>query len=263
VAPAAVMVTLLYWILLFPIFGYTTVVDVHLHLINALIILADLWVSRLPYWLLHFPCPLAYLSLYIIFAGIYFAAGGVAPDGQVYIYPWLDFERPAVTVPIVFFVLFVVFPAVHSALWGLERRSRQLAKRRFERQEAEWVAAVGEEEVKDEWATHPGETGRRRRQRRQRLVSPPRLVPGWLVFFLSRFEFGLYKQAGGLFLILPHELFLVLFMSTISRAQGTSSGRPHPQRYDRWWPWPSRRSSCPLTPDELPGGWVRLINVWY
>jgi hypothetical protein len=36
VAPAAVMVTLLYWLLLFPIFRYTTFVDVHLHLINAL-----------------------------------------------------------------------------------------------------------------------------------------------------------------------------------------------------------------------------------
>lgn len=82
---------------------------------------------------------------------------------------WLDFERPHVTVPIIFLVVFVIFPIVHSSLWALERRSRQLAKRWFEREEAEWAA---EEEVKDELGARPGETGRRRRQRRQRLVSP-------------------------------------------------------------------------------------------
>lgn len=193
VAPACVMVTLLYWALLFPSFGYTNVVDVHLHLVNALIILADLWLSRQPYWLRHFYWPLLYLCTYIVFAGIYYAAGGVDPDGEDYIYPyvtkrlgstdivrllifpqhtsnrWLDFERPHITVPIIFLVVFVIFPIVHASLWALERRSRQLAKRRFEREEAEWAAG---EEVKEELATRPGETGRRRRQRRQRLVSP-------------------------------------------------------------------------------------------
>lgn len=82
------MVTLLYWLLLFPIFRYTTVVDIHLHLINALVIMTDLGLSRLPYWLLHFPFPLAYLSSYIIFSGIYYAAGGTNPDKEDYIYPW-------------------------------------------------------------------------------------------------------------------------------------------------------------------------------
>lgn len=71
--------------------------------------------------------------------------------------------------PIIFLVVFVIFPIVHSSLWALERRSRQLAKRRFEWEETEWAAR---EEVKEELATQPGETGRRRRQRRQRLVSP-------------------------------------------------------------------------------------------
>lgn len=87
VAPACVMVTLLYWIILFPIFGYTNVVDVHLHLINALIILADLWLSRQPYWLRHFYWPLLYLCTYIVFAGIYYASGGVDPNGEDFIYP--------------------------------------------------------------------------------------------------------------------------------------------------------------------------------
>ena len=87
VAPASVVVMLLYWLLLFPLFGYTNVVDVHLHLVNALIILADLWLSRQPYWLRHFYWPLAYLCSYIIFAGIYYGAGGKDPNGEDFIYP--------------------------------------------------------------------------------------------------------------------------------------------------------------------------------
>jgi len=149
--------------------------------VNALIILLDLWISRLPYWLHHWPVPIAYLCIYIVFAGIYYAAGGMAPDGQDFIYPWLDFDRPHVTVPIIFLVVFVIFPLVHCALWAFERRSRQLAKRRFERQDAaEWAAA---EEVKqeEECVTRPGETGRRRRQRRQRLVSPHSFLQGSFV----------------------------------------------------------------------------------
>lgn len=125
VAPAAVMVTLLYWLLLFPIFRYTTFVDVHLHLLNALIILADLWLSRLPYWLLHFPAPMAYLCTYIVFAGIYYAAGGKAPKGEDAIYPWLDFGRLELTIPIIVLVLFVIFPLVHGGLWAFERKARQ------------------------------------------------------------------------------------------------------------------------------------------
>jgi len=125
VAPAAVMVTILYWSLLFPLFGYTTFVDVHLHLINAVIILADLWLSRLPYWLLHFPAPLTFLCAYVFFAAIYYVTGGYAPGHKDYIYPWLDFGRLDVTIPIILLVVFVIFPAVHACLWLFERAARQ------------------------------------------------------------------------------------------------------------------------------------------
>lgn len=155
VAPAAVMVTLLYWLLLFPIFRYTTFVDVHLHLINALIILADLWLSRLPYWLLHFPAPMAYLSIYILFGGIYYAAGGKAPKGKDAIYPWLDFERLSVTIPIIFLVLFVIFPLVHSSLWAFERKARQRLMAR-QADEARQRAEARQTEAKTEATTEEG-----------------------------------------------------------------------------------------------------------
>lgn len=236
------MVTLLYWILLFPIFGYTTVVDVHLHLVNALIILADLWLSRLPYWLQHFPYPLAYLCLYTVFAGIYWAAGGKNPDGEDFIYPWLDFDRPHVTVPIIFLVVFVIFPLVHASLWALERRSRQLAKRRFERQDAEWAAAEEEVKQEEEISTHPGETGRRRRQRRQRLVSPPHVAGRYIL--VVRRKVWLWIHVPPASKLTSHKPLKT------SCYQGTSSGRPHSQRYR--WPW-ARGPIRPLTPNELTG----------
>ena len=96
-----------------------------MHLINAIIILADLWLSRLPYWLLHFPAPMAYLCTYILLAGIYYAAGGKAPKEKDYIYPWLDFGRLGVTIPIIVLVLFVIFSVVHGSLWAFERKARQ------------------------------------------------------------------------------------------------------------------------------------------
>lgn len=169
VAPAAVMVTLLYWMLLFSIFRYTTFVDVHLHLISAIIILADLWLSHLPYWLLHFPAPMAYLCTYILFASIYYAAGGKAPKEKDYIYPWLDFGRLGVTIPIIFLVLFVIFPLVHGSLWAFERKARQQvmarqaneARQRAEARQADTqTEAQTEEGVVEAWKTEGRGRGR-------------------------------------------------------------------------------------------------------
>jgi hypothetical protein len=167
VAPATVMVTLLYWLLLFPIFRYTTFVDVHLHLINAIIILADLWLSRLPYWLLHFPAPMAYLSTYILFAGIYYAAGGRAPKGKDAIYPWLDFGRLGLTIPLIFVVLFVIFPLVHGSLWAFERKARQRVMAR-QADEARQGAEVRQADAQTVSTTEAGVVEARRTEGRGR-----------------------------------------------------------------------------------------------
>ena len=66
---------------------------VHLHGVNALLMLIDLFVSRIPYQLLHFFYPSIFSSLYAIFTGIYFAAGGTDPNGDRFIYPLLDYSQ--------------------------------------------------------------------------------------------------------------------------------------------------------------------------
>ena len=61
--PAAVLVTLLYWLLVFG--GTTDAADVHAHAINSVVILCDLAVSRVPLYLKHFYMPFSYILVYV------------------------------------------------------------------------------------------------------------------------------------------------------------------------------------------------------
>jgi hypothetical protein len=96
---------------------------------------------------------MAYLCTYTLFAGIYYAAGGGAPKDKDYIYSWLDFGCLGVTIPIIFLVLFVIFPLVHGSLWAFERKARQrvMARQATEaRQRAEARQADRQTEVQTE-----------------------------------------------------------------------------------------------------------------
>lgn len=50
-AVAAPTVSLLFWVVLFPAIGRTSLVDVHCHAVNSLIVLADLTLTHVPYYL--------------------------------------------------------------------------------------------------------------------------------------------------------------------------------------------------------------------
>ncbi len=72
---------------------------VHLHGVNFVIILLDVFFSRMPVQVLHFPWAGIFDVLYIIFTGIYFAVGGTHPDGSPFIYSVLDYgNSPGVAV---------------------------------------------------------------------------------------------------------------------------------------------------------------------
>lgn len=68
------------------------VYSVHVHLINAVLIVLDLYMSRIPYQLLHIFYPPVFSIVWVIFSLIYFAAGGTnTVDGERYIYEVLDY----------------------------------------------------------------------------------------------------------------------------------------------------------------------------
>ena len=68
------------------------VYSVHLHLINAVMIVLDLYMSRILYQLFHIFYPPIFSIVWVIFSLIYFAAGGTnTVDGEPYIYEVLDY----------------------------------------------------------------------------------------------------------------------------------------------------------------------------
>ena len=95
------------------------VASVHVHGINLLLILLDLCFSRMPIQILHFPWAGTFDVAYIIFTGIYFAAGGTDIDGNPYIYTALDYgDSPAGAFG---FALLLSLPPfiVHIIMWSI------------------------------------------------------------------------------------------------------------------------------------------------
>ena len=96
------------------------VYSIHVHAINGVLVILDLYLSRLPYQLFHAFYPAIFSVWWVIFSAIYFAAGGTNPlDEGRYVYPVLDYGNnpgPAtgvaivqiISAPIGFIALFVL-----------------------------------------------------------------------------------------------------------------------------------------------------------
>ena len=108
----AIVVVVGYWILVYnpvcepPLQSNSTsicvpsVIDVyslHVHLINGILIVFDIYFSRIPYQLFHIFYPSIFTFVWTIFSVIYYAAGGRNPDDeQPYIYEVLDYGNDTV-----------------------------------------------------------------------------------------------------------------------------------------------------------------------
>ena len=99
---SAFTVTLLFWVLI----GsrddteINPAVNVHLHILNGVFALIEVWITGIPVHLLHFIYPLIFTGAYGAFTGIYYAANGTGPTGERFIYPGiLEYgSRPGVAV---------------------------------------------------------------------------------------------------------------------------------------------------------------------
>ena len=95
-------------------------VTLHVHLFNIFPGLVDVFISGFPVRLLHFFYIVGFASVYAVFTGIYYAAGGTNTDGDQYIYKILDYENQPVTSSIVIIAMvFVVSTLMHLIYWGL------------------------------------------------------------------------------------------------------------------------------------------------
>ncbi len=92
---------------------------IHVHGVNVLVVLLDLFVSRMPYQFLHFCYATLFSFLYAIFSLIYFGAGGTNHLGRPYIYSSLDYGNSPGTAAGLAIVLVVVCIPLHLLLFLL------------------------------------------------------------------------------------------------------------------------------------------------
>ena len=110
---AAVLVTILFWSLLYDSSVGADKVSVNVHLVNGIIALVDLWFSGTPVRLFHVIYTMLGGAIYIIFSGIYYAASAEA------IYPVLDYgERPGTASVAAVLTVIIAVPIVHCAMYA-------------------------------------------------------------------------------------------------------------------------------------------------
>ncbi|CAH3139600.1 unnamed protein product, partial [Porites evermanni] len=117
-ANAAILVTLLYWTLIFT--GKTSGLDISTHLINSLFIVADVMLSETPVRFLHFLYAWIYGACYVLMTVIFWASNGTNALGDPYIYSYIDYdESPALSSGIVVGFVLLGQPFVQAILFGL------------------------------------------------------------------------------------------------------------------------------------------------
>ena len=91
----AVTITLLYWTLFYEPHSkhnFFSIDSLHIHLINGILALVDVCVSGVPVRVYHALYSVLSGISYVVFTGVYYAAGGTDPAGNLFIYPFLDYK---------------------------------------------------------------------------------------------------------------------------------------------------------------------------
>ena len=107
--PAAILVTIIYWSVLYPMrVNYnnfqTGFLDISLHGLNTVLIIIEQYLSSIPSRVLHVYQPMIYAALYMVCSGVLWSQTGIV------LYPYvLDWERPAITTGVMCgFVLYLI-----------------------------------------------------------------------------------------------------------------------------------------------------------
>ena len=117
----AVAITLLYWTLFYQPrseHNFFSLDSLHIHLINGVVALVDLWLSGTPVRLYHCLYSVLFAASYFIFTVIYYAAGGMDPAGNRFIYPFLNYKsNPVPAVGIGIGCALVMMTAIHFVFY--------------------------------------------------------------------------------------------------------------------------------------------------
>lgn len=116
---AAILVSIVYFSAIFPRrkLTYLSEEDVHLHLMNSVLVILELAVSAIPVRILHFVYVMAYGAIYVAFSIIYWTF-----DHSRVLYPGiLDWNRPLTSVAVILALSVVGFPILQCLLFAAYR----------------------------------------------------------------------------------------------------------------------------------------------
>ena len=127
-ANAAILITPLYWILIFC--GKTSGLDVTTHLLNSVVMVADLMLSKTPVRILHVVYAWILGVCYILFTVIFWAADWTNARDEPYIYSYVDYnETPGFSSGLMIGFVFVGQPFCQALLFGLYKLRCFLAEK--------------------------------------------------------------------------------------------------------------------------------------
>ncbi|KAK6176188.1 hypothetical protein SNE40_014518 [Patella caerulea] len=122
----AVIVSLIYYIALFPSNGVLLFHDVNVHLMNSVIVLIDTALCARPVRILHVIYPVIYGLTYLVFSLIYWS---MDPVNNV-LYPVvLDWNNAPITLGVGSGLLIVVIPSLQMMFFGLYRLKLYIFKK--------------------------------------------------------------------------------------------------------------------------------------
>ncbi|XP_053376711.1 uncharacterized protein LOC128547667 [Mercenaria mercenaria] len=114
----AIIVSLVYFIVLYPAIGHTSFWDINLHGVNSFLVIIDTCISARPVRLFHLIHPYIYGACYVIFSAIYWSfdhANNVLYPGV------LDWNYPGTTLIWVAALTLVVVPLLQLIYFGAYR----------------------------------------------------------------------------------------------------------------------------------------------
>ena len=127
-ANSSILITLLYWTLIFG--GKTSGLDVSNHLLNSVFMVADLMLSTIPVRILHVAYALILGVCYVLLTVIFWAVDGTNARDEPYIYSYIDYSKtPGFSSGLIIGFVFVGQPLCQAFLFGLYKLRCFLAKK--------------------------------------------------------------------------------------------------------------------------------------
>ena len=103
-------------------------ISLNVHLILGILAILDIYLSRVPWQFLHLFYSVSYMAFFVVFSGIYFAAGGTDHFNNPYIYSAFDYgESPATAtgycvmvliVPIVMYLILFLLAWLRDVIYS-------------------------------------------------------------------------------------------------------------------------------------------------